>query len=190
MNPRGEITFRYYKTHLVMFGEYIPFGELAPWLYSWTPLRPLARGREYKSFEIAGLTFAPNICFESTVPQLVRRQVNELAARRQEPDVLVNTTNDGWFYGSAILDLHFQCAVLRAIENRKPYLIAANTGVSGVIDGNGRVLERGPNRATDILVTEVRADGRTSLFRTLGDWPAAACFAATAVAALLGLRRR
>jgi apolipoprotein N-acyltransferase len=102
---------------------------------------------------------------------------------------LINTTNDGWFYGSAILDLHFQCAVLRSIENRKPYLIAANTGISGVIDGNGRVLQRGPSRDTAVLVAEVRPDGRRSLFRTLGDWPAGMCFAASVLAALWGWRR-
>ena len=98
--------------------------------------------------------------------------------------MLLNLTNDGWFYGSAILDLHFQGAVLRAIENRKPLVIAANTGVSGVIDGNGNVLKRGPKRDTEILVAEVRPDGRTSLFHTLGDWPAGACLLLT-VAMLL-----
>ncbi len=51
------------------------------------------------------------------------------------PDVLVNLTNDGWFWGSSILDLQLDCAVLRAVELRRPFLVAANTGFSAWIDG-------------------------------------------------------
>jgi apolipoprotein N-acyltransferase len=190
ISPEGKLTERYFKNHLVLCGEYMPLGEWLPWIYKLTPIQPVTRGREFKSFSIAGLRLAPNICFESLVSQLLVRQHNELTARGEEPDVLLNTTNDGWFYGSAILDLHFQCAVLRAIENRKPFLIAANTGVSGVIDGNGRVQQRGPNHATAILVAEVSADGRQSWYHTLGDWPAGVSFLVSGAAVMWGMRRR
>jgi apolipoprotein N-acyltransferase len=186
ISPEGLLAERYFKHHLVMFGEYLPFGEWFPVFYKLAPFQPVSRGREFKSFQVAGLRLAPNICFESLVSQLLVQQHNELASRGEEPDVLINTTNDGWFYGSAILDLHFQCAVLRAIENRKPFLIAANTGVSGVIDGNGRVVERGPNHDTKVIVAEVRPDGRRSLYHTLGDWPAAACSLVTLIAVVWG----
>jgi apolipoprotein N-acyltransferase len=189
ISPEGTLTDRYFKNHLVLCGEYMPFGEWLPWIYKLTPIQPVTRGREFKSFEVAGMRLAPNICFESLVSQLLVRQHNALTAKGEEPDVLINTTNDGWFYGSAILDLHFQCAVLRAIENRKPFLIAANTGISGAIDGNGRVLQRGPNHATAVLVAEVRPDGRQSWYHTLGDLPAALCFVASLVAVVWGLRR-
>jgi apolipoprotein N-acyltransferase len=190
-SPAGEVQDRYFKTHLVMFGEYLPFGEWFPILYQITPMPGgLARGGDFTSFEIAGTRFAPNICFESTVPHLVRRQTNALAARGQEPDVLLNTTNDGWFYGSSILNLHFQCAVLRAIENRKPFLIAANTGISGVIDGNGRIVQRGPSRDTAVLVADVQPDGRWSLYRLTGDWPMGLLLVITVVAFGDELRRR
>jgi apolipoprotein N-acyltransferase len=185
LSPDGKIGSRYFKKHLVMFGEYIPLGEWFPIIYQLTPMPGgLARGGEFTSFEAAGLSFAPSICFESTVPQLIRQQVNTLASKGREPAVLINTTNDGWFYGSSILDLHFQCAVLRAIENRKPFLIAANTGISGVIDGSGRVQQRGPSHDTAVLVAEVQPDGRRSLYRTLGDWPAALCAAVVFLALL------
>jgi apolipoprotein N-acyltransferase len=191
ISPQGTIGSRYFKTHLVMFGEYIPLGEWFPIIYQVTPLPGgLARGREFTSFQAGGVRFAPSICFESTVPQLIRRQANELAAQGQEPDVLINTTNDGWFYGSSILDLHFQCAVLRAIENRKPFLIAANTGISGAIDGSGRILQRGPSHDTAVLVADVSPDGRMSFYRTLGDWPAGICSAVTVVALIAGVRSR
>jgi apolipoprotein N-acyltransferase len=188
ISPEGKLRGSYFKNHLVMCGEYMPFGEWFPFIYKLVPIQGASRGREFVSFQVGDLRLAPNICFESVMPQVLVRQHNELAAKGQEPDVLVNTTNDGWFYGSPILDIHFQCAVLRAIENRKPMLIAANTGISGVIDGNGRVLERGPKRDTAIIVAEVKPDGRRSWFHTLGDWPAAACLVVSALGAVWGWR--
>jgi apolipoprotein N-acyltransferase len=189
VSPEGKLSGSYFKNHLVMCGEYMPFGEWLPIIYKYVPIHGASRGREFASFQAGDLRLAPNICFESVMPQVLVRQHNELAAKGEEPDLLVNTTNDGWFYGSSILDIHFQCAILRAIENRKPMLIAANTGVSGVIDGNGRVRERGPKRDTAIIVSEVRPDGRRSWFHTLGDWPAGACLMVSALAALWGWRR-
>jgi apolipoprotein N-acyltransferase len=176
ISPAGKPLSRYFKTHLVMFGEYIPVAEWFPWIYQLTPLPGgLSRGQTAEVFQLQGLKLAPNVCFESTVPHLIRRQIQQLKRNGNEPDILINTTNDGWFYGSAILDLHFQSAVLRAVENRKPFLIAANTGISGVINGNGQVLQRGPNHATALLSAEIRADGRQSLYHTVGDWPAFLC---------------
>jgi apolipoprotein N-acyltransferase len=91
------------------------------------------------------------------------------------PDVLVNVTNDGWFWGTNILDLQLACAVCRAIENRLPVLIAANTGISAVIDSDGRILDRGPRRGESILYAEVQSDDRHSYYRRIGDIPAVLC---------------
>ncbi len=186
-DPGGRVVSRYYKTHPVMFGEYIPFADWLPWLYQITPMTSgLSIGDGPKVFEVGGLALAPSICFESVVPHLIRRQVVELAGRGTPADVLVNVTNDGWFWGTSILDLHFRCAIFRAIENRKPTIIAANTGLSGWIDGNGRVLAQGPRRAPQVLIAEVVPDGRTSLYHTLGDWLATLCGLACLVLAAMG----
>ncbi len=185
VSPHGELAGRYFKNHRVLCGEYMPFGEWFPIIYRFVPIQGLTAGREFASFQVGDLRLAPNICFESVQPQLLVRQHRQLAAKGEEPDVLINCTNDGWFYGSSILDIHFQCAILRAIENRKPFLIAANTGISGVIDGNGRVLQRGPTRDTAVLVADVHPDGRSSWFHTLGDWPAGACLLASVVGVAL-----
>jgi len=75
---------------------------------------------------------------------VIRSQINTLAAEGKEPDVLVNLTNDGWFWGSSELDLHLACGVFRAVECRKPFLIAANTGFSAWIDSDGRIQQQGP----------------------------------------------
>jgi apolipoprotein N-acyltransferase len=121
---------------------------------------------------------------------VIRRQVGELAAAGTPPDVLVNLTNDGWFYGSSELDMHLVCGVFRAIECRKPLLIAANTGFSAWIDGNGRVLAQGPRRAPDTLLADVQVDLRHSLYLVYGDLPAGICLAGCVAVAIVGLAWR
>ena len=144
-DPEGRVVSRYYKTHPVMFGEYIPFADWLPWLYQITPMSGgLAIGDGPKVFDVGGLALTPSICFESVVPHLIRSQVVELRRRGTPADVLVNVTNDGWFWGTSILDLHFRCAIFRAIENRKPTIIAANTGFSGWIDAQRAGAGAGP----------------------------------------------
>ncbi|NMC19526.1 MAG: apolipoprotein N-acyltransferase, partial [Thermogutta sp.] len=160
---------RFDKMHLVMFGEYVPFADRLPWIQGITPLsRSTTPGREAAAFEIKGLRFSPNICFESAVPQAVGNQVRQLTARGQEPDVLVNLTNDGWFWGSSELDMHLACGVFRGLENRKPFLIAANTGFSAVIDPAGRILQQGPRRAPGPLVAEVGGSPLRALYTVRG----------------------
>ncbi len=109
---RGKQLAHYDKMHPVMFGEYVPLAEYLPWLYQLTPLTGgLTSGKEATACEVHGFRFAPNICYETVVPHLIRRQILELRERGQEPDVLVNLTNDGWFWGSSELDLHLRCGV-------------------------------------------------------------------------------
>jgi apolipoprotein N-acyltransferase len=150
----------------------------------------LTPGTRAEVAQVKGYRLAPNICFESVIPHVVRRQVAQLRARGEEPDILVNVTNDGWFWGSGILDLHLQCSVLRAIEHRKPVLIAANTGFSAHIDGNGVVQQLGPRRKTDVLYVEVLPDGRQSLYSRTGDVFGWACAIVTLVALAQGIWKR
>ncbi len=186
----GEVVCRYYKTHPVMFGEYIPFGEMFPWLYRLTPMSGgLSIGDGPRAFQVAGVSMSPNICFESTIPHLVRGQLLQLAQQGTPADVIVNVSNDGWFWGSSILDLHYRSNIFRAVENRKPLLVAANTGISAWIDGSGRPIERSQRRRAEVLFAEVTPDGRHSPYHVLGDGPAWLCAAAAVALAALGLRR-
>ncbi len=176
LSPAGEVAGHYYKMHRVMFGEYIPFAEYVTWLNKITPIETgLSSGDGPQVFDVSGLKFSPSICFESTIPHLIRGQVSELARKQTPADVLINVTNDGWFWGTGMLDLHFRCGVFRAVENRKPLLTAANTGISAVVDGNGKILQRGPRRQAQVLIAEVRADGRQAPYAWVGDWPAWIC---------------
>lgn len=177
----GRLLGRYDKMHLVMFGEYVPFADRITWLQGLTPLPVSATaGERPAAFEVGGskVRVSPNICYESVLSHVIRGQVNALTAEGREPDVLINLTNDGWFWGSSELDLHLICGVFRAVECRKPFLIAANTGFSAWIDGNGRIVEQGPRRKTAVLIARPEIDRRGSWYLAHGDWFAGVCLGA------------
>jgi apolipoprotein N-acyltransferase len=190
LDEAGEPLACYSKMHPVMFGEYVPLAERFPWLYRLTPLAGgLTAGSEPVAVTIDGRRVAVNICYETALPEAVRSLVVELGRRGGRPDVIVNLTNDGWFWGSSELDMHLTAAVFRAVEVRTPLVIAANTGFSAWIDGSGRLLARGPRRAVGVVRAAVRRDGRTSPWLIWGSLPLGLILA-IALVALLPARRR
>ncbi len=168
----GEVVDRYYKIHLVMFGEYFPIVHSIPVLKDFVKgFRTLNDGEKFSSFGVGDATASANICFETTVPHLIRRQVNSLEASGKNVDVLFNVTNDGWFFGTSCLDLHLACNTFRAIEIRKPVLVSANTGFSAHIDEFGRHVKVGPRREEASLICDVRVPyAETTIYRQWGAW--------------------
>lgn len=172
VDRHGVIADRYDKMHRVMFGEYVPFGEYMPWVYHLTPMETgLTRGTEPVAMRVGELTVAPNICFESLMPHVMRYQFNNLLSHGKAPDALINISNDGWFWGSSALDHHLASNIVRAVELRRPMLVAANTGFSAHVDAQGRVLQKGPRRDVGYLIAEVRPESGVSLYSKIGDWP-------------------
>ena len=90
-------------------------------------------------FEYGGHRIAPLICFEDTVPNLVRRMAAQRDSEGNGCDVLVNLTNDAWFHGSSQLDQHLITAAFRCVETRMPMVRCVNGGISAFIDGNGQI---------------------------------------------------
>jgi apolipoprotein N-acyltransferase len=186
----AEVLGLYGKTHLVMFGEYVPFARRFPFLQKLTPLPASSEAGEGGiAVESKGVCYCPSICFETTLARVMRQLVNEARESRNscDPQVLVNLTNDGWFWGSAELDMHLICGVFRAIECRKPLLIAANTGFSAWIDSDGRIVQQAKRRAEDVIIARPELDTRRSFYLNYGDVFALTCFAITAVAAGYGI---
>jgi len=172
-NKSGNVDF-YGKQHLVMFGEYIPI------LTTWFPdylgmfgMGIISAGDEVKSWKLpSGATISTTICFEDVVPQFVRSTIRRQSENGSPPDLLVNLTNDAWFRGSSILDHHLNNAILAAVENRRPMLVAANQGISAWIDSNGRVVRSLPRLDAGSILAEPIPDGRWGLWQSLGDLPA------------------
>jgi len=126
----------YHKRHLVPFGEFLPLRNVLPFLGSLVPIADFSPGKETTLFALdapTGNPFSVVICFEDTIARVVRPFVRVGAA------LLINITNDAWFMDSAEPYLHQQAAVFRSIENRRSLIRVANTGISGIIDPDGRV---------------------------------------------------
>ncbi len=190
--PEKSTIQSYHKLHLVPFGEYVPLLQTFPWLVALTPYRnghipSLTFGGTPSWFDEGKYRYATAICFEDTVPQVTRRLFSEVPDGRS-PDVLLNLSNDGWFTtldrdkqvrGSSEHEMHLAVSVFRSVEHRVPLARAANTGISAVIDGNGRIVESLPSGKSDLLVVNVPLDPRTGLYTTLGDWVGLLCLAVT-----------
>ncbi|MCH7987985.1 MAG: apolipoprotein N-acyltransferase [Planctomycetes bacterium] len=205
VRPDVGVAGRYDKIHRVIFGEYIPLKKYFPWLRTFTPFSDdfgIDRGKSAVVFDYRGWRFAPVICFEDTVPHLVRKIVRSASQTKNGDgsdgriDCLVNLTNDGWFHGSSELDQHLITASFRAVECRTPMVRAVNTGVSAIIDGDGVIVEpdvfidgdgqdrdsmrdpktgRWHKQLNAVLVHTVPVDNRTSLYVRWGDWFAGTC---------------
>jgi apolipoprotein N-acyltransferase len=160
----------YAKQHLVMFGEYIPF--IGPLIESFGFSGTAAGDKHVCWTTESGIAMAPSICFEDVVPHFMQRQVYELTRRGESPDLLVNLTNDAWFRGSSILDHHLNNAICTAVENRRPMLVAANSGKSAWIDGNGRVIRSLDRFVAGAFIAQPIPDGRKGLWQQIGDIPA------------------
>lgn len=171
-DENGSVQSRYYKIHRVMFGEYFPIVHSIPVLKDLMKgFRSLNAGAAFSEMSVGDVSITPSICFETTVPHLIRRQMNTLEADGTEIDALVNVTNDGWFFGTSCLDLHLACNTLRAVEMRKPVLVAANTGFSAHIDEFGRHVQIGPRREEAELICDVRVPlPEITAYRTWGAW--------------------
>ncbi|MBX3427676.1 MAG: apolipoprotein N-acyltransferase [Pirellulales bacterium] len=199
----GAIVGTYDKMHLLPFGEYVPLVDWIPGLAWITPITGGATpGAGPTAIALPALAdperivrYAPNICYETALPHLVRRQLHELAERGDSPDVLVNLTNDAWYWGSAELDMHLAAGVLRAVETRTPLVIAANRGLSAHIDDAGRIVAVTERDRADVLVADVPifasgARAPTVYVRT-GDWLSGACLVCCIVLAVVaGWRQR
>lgn len=203
---------RYDKIHRVIFGEYIPLRDMFPWLHQLTPFGAgfgIDAGNEIRAFEYGDYSIIPMICFEDTVPQLVRQLASQRDSSGQSCDVLVNLTNDAWFRGSSELDQHLITSAFRCVETRMPLVRAVNGGISAFIDGNGEIRDpakilalkepleglvpeltevsglRDPSTGawrrqfSGIVFGQVPLDPRESLYVRWGDWFAALCLIAT-----------
>jgi apolipoprotein N-acyltransferase len=166
LGPGGQEAYRYYKTHLVPFGEYVPFQDWLGVLFE--PLvqevAGFSPGEELHLGKIADTPFATLICYEGIFPELSRRFV------RQGAQVFVNITNDSWYGRSTAPRQHLEMALFRAIETRKPFLRSANSGYSAAVDYLGRPSQEMGLFEEGILMTQVAGNSYLSIYSYVGDW--------------------
>jgi apolipoprotein N-acyltransferase len=182
--PDGRTAGVYRKIHLVPFGEFIPMKN---WLYFATPLVQslvdYAPGETMVMLPVDSHLTSTAICYEVVYPSLIRQAV------AGGSELLTTITNDGWYGYSSAPYQHFEMASMRAIEQGRFLARAANTGISGVVDPYGRVLDKSSIFQEVGLVDEVRLLRNRTIYSTIGDAIAYVSIALTA-AALITVGRK
>ncbi len=135
----GEQAF-YYKQHLVPYGEYLPMR----WLIGHAldalavPNADFSSGTDTQPLlQAAGYPVATTICYEVVFGEQIIKALPEAA-------MLVNVSNDAWFGDSLAPHQHLEMARMRAKETGRPMLRATNTGISAIIDHDGRIVQQSP----------------------------------------------
>jgi len=135
----GEQAF-YYKQHLVPYGEYLPMR----WLIGHAldalavPNADFSSGTDTQPLlQAAGYPVATSICYEVVFGEQIIKALPEAA-------MLVNVSNDAWFGDSLAPHQHLEMARMRAKETGRAMLRATNTGISAIIDHDGRIVQQSP----------------------------------------------
>jgi apolipoprotein N-acyltransferase len=185
IRPNGEVAATYRKVHLVPFGEYVPLESLLafakPLVQAVSSFSP---GQRAVVFDVDGGRSSTAICYEVVYPSLMRRFV------LGGSELLTTITNDAWFGRSSAAYQHFEQASLRAVEEGRYLVRAANTGVSGVVDPYGRVLDRTALFETSVFVREVRFLRERTIYARFGDVAGYLSLALTAGALVAVWRQR
>jgi apolipoprotein N-acyltransferase len=182
VRPDGTVGPSYRKMHLVPFGEYVPLKQVfffaAPLVEAVSDFAP---GESPVLLEFDGHRLSTAICYEIVYPNLVRAFV------RDGSELLTTITNDAWFGDTSAPYQHFAQASMRAIENGRYLVRAANTGISGIVDPYGRIVAASPLFQPAVMVHEARLLRHATIYARVGDVFA---YASVAVVVALAFPRR
>lgn len=166
-DEKGNIIGRYDKQFLLMFGEYLPFGDVFPIMYKWSPnSSKFTPGTSFAPLEWKGHRISTMICYEDILPSFV----NKLVAAG-DPDLFVNLTNDTWFGNTTEPWIHLALAKFRSIEHRLYLIRVTNSGVSAIVDPNGRVTVHGGVYTKESIIGEARFLRERTVYSRIGDAP-------------------
>lgn len=164
ISPQRQLLARYDKMHMVPFGEYVPLKSILFFVNKLAyGIGDFEGGQDYTVFDIPGGRFSATICYEVIFPDQVRRYVKEGA------EFLVNITNDAWFGPSAAPTQHLAMAVLRAVENRRYLVRAANTGISAIVDPNGRIVHASDLFVPAVITERIHIERAQTFYTRYGD---------------------
>ncbi len=163
----GAVTGRYDKTYLLAFGEYLPFGDTFPVLYSLSPNSGhFSPGTLLDPLKIGSHDVSTNICYEDLSPGFVNKMF-----RHHDAELIVNMTNDAWFGNTLEPWQHLALAKFRAIEQRRFLIRSTNSGISAFVDPTGKMLAHTGPFVEAGLAHKVAWLQGTTVYRIVGDLP-------------------
>jgi apolipoprotein N-acyltransferase len=162
-NARGV----YHKINLVPFGDYVP---LEKWLrgameFFDLPLSIFKAGEaKQRSIQLKKQKLLATICYDIAFAEHLRGRIS-----RENPGVIVNISEDGWFGDSIGPHQHLDLARMRAIENGKFVLRSTTSGISAIIDPNGNVVNQTPMFTKSILLGEYQDCYQQTIWNKIGN---------------------
>jgi apolipoprotein N-acyltransferase len=123
------------------------------------------------------------ICYESSYPELTREEVARGAG------LLAIVTDDTWYGRTAAPYQHADFAALRAVENDRYLIRAAATGISQIVDPNGRVIASAPLFTPKTVIAAVESRRNLTFYSRFGDWFIWLCFALIAAVSAVGVKK-
>lgn len=165
---RNKITATYAKRQLVPFGEYMPYektvSKIFPFLKNLNIMEEdYVSGNDSAIMEFGGGKIGNVICFESIYPKLTRNSVLDGA------ELMIETTNDSWLKNSPAINQHLAHGVFRSVENSRPLIRSANSGISAFIDSRGRIKCKLAVSEQGVLTDTVRFSNEATLYTKVGD---------------------
>ncbi len=160
----GEVQV-YHKTKLVPGVEKMPFPNILDKLADLAVdlggiSGSLGSENKVHQFVVNNKIITPLICYESIYGDLQKGKTN----------LITIITNDGWWKNTAGYKQHFEYARLRAIEQRKTIIRSANTGISGVINIKGEVVESTNWNEAICIAADVELNNEITFYSIFGDY--------------------
>ena len=138
LNHDFELIESYNKRKLVPFGEFLPYENF----FNNLGFKKITegygsflRGNKNKNLVIEKVNILPLICYEVIFTDFVQ-------SSKDETNLIVNISEDGWFGHSIGPDQHFVKSIFRSIESNTFLLRSANKGVSAIIDNKGNIIKQ------------------------------------------------
>ncbi|MCP3870590.1 MAG: apolipoprotein N-acyltransferase [Gammaproteobacteria bacterium] len=181
----GETTGVYHKRHLVPFGEYMPLDFLLKPLLDWLqiPMSDFSAGRvERPLLTLAGVSAGISICYEDAFGE-------EVIQALPDARLLINASNDAWFGDSLAPLQHLEMARMRALESGRYLVRSTNTGISALIDPQGRIVSKSPAFEQHVLRGEAVPMKGSTAYSKIGNW-GILCILTMVLALVLAVKSR
>ncbi len=172
----------YKKMKLVPFGEHTPFADQLPFLgdlIKWgVGIGGWNIGKDTVNFKLE-ISSPPNyelgetqsinnqqpttninavVCYESIFPELIA------AFAQRGSEMIAVVTNDSWYGNTSGPYQHKEISVLRAVENRRSVVRAANGGISCIINPIGVTVAETKMYTKDVLVGDVSLNSEKTFY--------------------------